>query len=87
MGKFGSKLGIFQNRWSILTKSLEILKNLFRFSYIESFVILGNLFPFFNLKCKYFLRIFYFPHFCVQFQSVGRKFGSIREKRYLFRQE
>ena len=45
-GNFESKLGIFRNKYSILTKSLEILKSFFRFSYIESFVILGNLFPF-----------------------------------------
>ena len=45
---------------TVTSKSLEILKNFFRFSYIESFVILGNLFPFFYLSLNIFLEFFTF---------------------------
>ena len=37
---------------------LEILKIFFRFTDIESIVVPGNLFPFFNLKFEYFFELF-----------------------------
>ena len=60
-------MGIFRNKWSTLTNMLEISKIFFRFTHIESFVVPGNLFPFFNLKFEYFLEFFTFPTFARNF--------------------
>ena len=66
-------MGIFQNEQSTLTSNLlEILKIPFRFTYIESFVVPGNLLPFFNFKFEYCFEFFSILTFACNFNlSTG----------------
>ena len=48
----GPTQGIFQNKKNELTDSKEILENFFRFTYIQSLVVVGNLFPFCYFKSE-----------------------------------
>ena len=79
-------MAIFGNKSSTLTKLLAILKIFFRFTYIESFVVPGNLSPFFNLKFEYFILNFLPFSLSPVISTCRREIGSIREKQYLFHQ-
>ena len=64
---------------------LEILKIFFRFTNIESFFVLGNLFPFFNLTSEYFfLEFFTFLTFAHNFNVSAENLGLIEENGIYF---
>ena len=79
-------MGIFRNKQITLTDSLDLLKILFHFTYIEPLFALGNMFSFFDLKFKYVFN-FLFSSLLRIVQTVGGKFGSIQENLYLFHYE
>ena len=64
-------MGIFRNKKSTLTSSLEVLKIFYRFTDIEPLFGCGNLFPFFNLKSEYFMEFFTFLTFACNFNLAA----------------
>ena len=77
-------MGIFRNKQSTLTNLLEILKIFFRFTYIEPFVVLGNLFPFFNLNFEYFLELFTVLFFACNFNVSAGNLGLFENSSIYF---
>ena len=74
----------FRNKWSTLTNLLDVLKIFFRFTYIDSFFVPGNLFLFFNLKSEYLFKSFIFLIFACDFNLSARNLVLYKKSSFYF---